>query len=112
MGGAWPDGSRCEPGKVLIWSGEDDVKDTLLPRLMAAGADRQNCHFISGVEQKEQSTPFNLARDMPILKAAVQQLGGIRLLIVDPVAGAVTGDSHKGNEVRNGLQPLVDFAAA
>lgn len=112
MGGAWPDGSRCKPGKVLIWSGEDDVKDTLLPRLMAAGANRQNCHFISGVEQKGQSTPFNLARDMPILKAAVQQLGGIRLLIVDPVAGAVTGDSHKGNEVRNGLQPLVDFAAA
>lgn len=112
MGGAWPDGSRCEPGKVLIWSGEDDVADTLLPRLIAAGANLKNCHFISGVEQKGQSTPFNLARDMPILKTAVQQLGGIRLLIVDPVAGAVTGDSHKGNEVRNGLQPLVDFAAA
>lgn len=112
MGGRWPDGSRCEPGKVLIWSGEDDPADTLLPRLMAAGANRQNCHFISGVEQKGQSSPFSLARDMPILKAAVQQLGGIRLLIVDPVAGAVTGDSHKGNEVRNGLQPLVDFAAA
>lgn len=112
MGGAWPDGSRCKPGKVLIWSGEDDVKNNLLPRLMAAGANRQNCHFISGVEQKGQSTPFNLAQDIPILKAAVQQLGGIRLLIVDLVAGAVTGDSHKGNEVRNGLQPLVDFAAA
>ena len=112
MGGRWPDGSRCEPGKVLIWSGEDDPADTLLPRLMAAGARRENCHFISGVEQKGQRNPFSLARDMPILKAAVQQLGGIRLLIVDPVAGAVTGDSHKGNEVRNGLQPLVDFAAA
>ena len=112
MGGRWPDGSRCEPGKVLIWSGEDDPADTLLPRLMAAGARRKNCHFISGVEQKGQRNPFSLARDMPILKAAVQQLGGIRLLIVDPVAGAVTGDSHKGNEVRNGLQPLVDFAAA
>ena len=97
---------------MLIWSGEDDPADTLLPRLMAAGARRENCHFISGVEQKGQSSPFSLARDMPILKAAVQQLGGIRLLIVDPVARAVTGDSHKNNEVRNGLQPLVDFTAA
>lgn len=23
-GGRWPDGHRCEPGNVLIWSGEDD----------------------------------------------------------------------------------------
>jgi putative DNA primase/helicase len=24
IGGRWPDGSRCDPGNVLIWSGEDD----------------------------------------------------------------------------------------
>ena len=38
-GGMWPDGTQCEPGNVLIWSGEDDPADTLLPRLIAAGAD-------------------------------------------------------------------------
>ncbi|MEN9781752.1 MAG: hypothetical protein RL014_2900, partial [Pseudomonadota bacterium] len=36
-GGCWPDGSRCEPGNVLIWSGEDDAADTLLPRILASG---------------------------------------------------------------------------
>ncbi|WP_155402821.1 AAA family ATPase, partial [Ralstonia solanacearum] len=39
-GGRWPDGSRCGPGNVLVWSGEDDPADTLLPRLLAAGGDR------------------------------------------------------------------------
>ena len=46
IGGRWPDGSRCAPGNVLIWSGEDDPADTLVPRLMAAGADRARCYFI------------------------------------------------------------------
>ncbi len=32
IGGRWPDGKRCDPGNILIWSGEDDPADTLLPR--------------------------------------------------------------------------------
>ena len=39
-GGEWPvDGSACERGSVLILSAEDDVADTIKPRLMAAEAD-------------------------------------------------------------------------
>lgn len=30
LGGRWPDGSCCAAGNVLVWSGEDDYKDTLL----------------------------------------------------------------------------------
>lgn len=48
---------------------------------------------------------------MPGLRAAVQDMGGVDLLIVDPIVGAVTGDSHKNTETRRGLQPLVDLAA-
>jgi len=47
-GGRWPDGTRCEPGNVLIWSGEDDPADTLLPRLLAMGADRRRVYFVQG----------------------------------------------------------------
>jgi putative DNA primase/helicase len=43
VGGRWPDGTLSEPGNVLIWSGEDDIADTLLPRLIASGADRARC---------------------------------------------------------------------
>ena len=39
-GADWPDGTRCEPGNVLIWSGEDQPQKTILPRLLAMNADR------------------------------------------------------------------------
>src|SRR6187455_3072436 len=32
-GGRFPDGTRAPVGHVLIWSGEDNAKDTLIPRL-------------------------------------------------------------------------------
>ena len=41
LGGRWPDGTRCAAGNVLVWSSEDDYTSTLLPRLIAAGADRK-----------------------------------------------------------------------
>jgi putative DNA primase/helicase len=112
IGGRWPDGSRCEPGNVLIWSGEDDPADTLLPRLIAAGADRERCFFVTGTRVDGEVLAFAPARDLGHLLAVVGQIGGIKLLMVDPVVSAVTGDSHKNTEVRRSLQPLVDLAAA
>ena len=111
IGGRWPDGKKCEAGNVLIWSGEDDPADTLLPRLLAAGGDRSKVFFISGAKIAGEVEPFDPARDMGYLLAAVQKIGGIKMLIVDPVVSAVTGDSHKNTEVRRALQPLVDLAA-
>ena len=112
IGGHWPDGSRCAPGNVLIWSGEDDPEDTLLPRLLAAGADDERCHFIKGAMRDGTVVPFDPARDLHQLREEIDRIGGIRLLIVDPVVSAVTGDTHKNGEVRRALQPLVDMADA
>jgi putative DNA primase/helicase len=110
-GGRWPDGSRCEPGNVLIWSGEDDPADTLLPRLIAAGADRARVFFVTGSRIDGEVQPFDPARDLFALQAAAAKMGQVRLLIVDPVVSAVTGDSHKNTETRRSLQPLVDMSA-
>lgn len=112
IGGRWPDGSRCDSGNVLIWSGEDDPSDTLLPRLLASGANPKRCHFIRGAMRGGTVMPFDPARDLQQLHQAIDRIGGIRLLIVDPVVSAVTGDSHKNTEVRRALQPLVDMADA
>lgn len=35
-GFSWPDGTYSPAGNVLIWSGEDGVEDTIIPRLIAA----------------------------------------------------------------------------
>ena len=111
IGGRWPDGSRCDPGHVLVWSGEDDPADTLLPRLMAAGGDRSRVHFVSGSRVNGDLEPFDPARDMVALQTAAERIGNVRLIIVDPIVSAVTGDSHKNTETRRALQPLVDLAA-
>lgn len=111
IGGRWPDGSRCAPANVLIWSGEDDPADTLLPRLIASGADRSRCYFVSGTRINGEVEAFDPARDMAALEEQALAIGGIKLLIVDPVVSAVAGDSHKNTEVRRALQPLVDLGS-
>jgi putative DNA primase/helicase len=111
VGGRLPDGARCEAGNVLIWSGEDDPADTLLPRLLAAGADKSRCYFVEGTRIDGEVQSFDPARDMLALERQAAEIGGIRLLVVDPVVSAVAGDSHKNTEVRRALQPIVDLAS-
>lgn len=113
IGGGWPDGAIAgRVGNVVIWSGEDSADDTLVPRLAAAGANRDRVHIVSAVSCGEDRRPFDPARDMDGLASAVKALGDVRLLILDPVVMAVPGDSHKNAEVRRALQPVVDFAEA
>ena len=95
IGGRWPDSSRCERGTVLIWSGEDDPADTLLPRLLAAGADKRRVHFVSGTRVNGEVQPFDPATDMVQLAAQAARIGEVRLIVVDPVVSAVTGDSQR-----------------
>jgi putative DNA primase/helicase len=110
VGGRWPDGTRAEAGNVVIWSGEDDLKDTLVPRLLACGADTNRVHFVSGVINDGRVVSFDPATHMAALKNQLRHIGGVKLLIVDPVVSAVGGDDHKNGSVRRGLQPLVDLA--
>lgn len=109
-GGRWPDGSRCDVGNVLVWSGEDDPADTLVPRLIAAGADLARVTFVTGSRVGGKVVPFDPSRDLVQLTAQAERIGNIRLLVVDPVVSAINGDSHKNTEVRRALQPLVDLA--
>lgn len=111
-GGRWPDGFKCERGNVLVWSGEDDPADTLLPRLMAAGGDRSRVYFVESTRIAGELLSFDPARDMKALQTAAEKIGDVRLIIVDPIVSAVTGDSHKNTETRRALQPLVDLAAS
>nr|WP_281175934.1 AAA family ATPase [Paraburkholderia acidipaludis] len=97
---------------MLMWSSEDDVSDTLVPRLMAAGADLSQVYFVCNVAKTDgELMPFDPARDMPLLSARMADMGNVRLLLVDPVVSAIGGDAHRANDVRRDLQPLVDLAA-
>ncbi len=111
-GGRWPDGSRAPLGDAVIWSGEDDPTDTLVPRLLAMGADMRRVHFVSGLTEDGKRRAFDPASDMEALASTLRGLGTVRLLMVDPIVSAIAADSHKNAEVRRGLQPLADLAAS
>lgn len=110
-GGDWPDGRWSPVGNVVIWSGEDDPADTLVPRLKAGGADLARVFFVQDVQEGDERRPFDPSKDMGALRDRITQLASVKLIIVDPIVSAVGGDSHKNAETRRGLAPLVDLAA-
>lgn len=108
--GRWPDGSRATVGDVAIWSGEDRIADTLLPRLLVNSADSERVRFVREVRDGDGRRPFDPASDTPALALALARLPmPPALLIVDPIVSAVAGDSHKNSETRRSLQPLVEL---
>jgi AAA domain len=99
VGGQWPDRSPASAGNVLIWSGEDAIDDTLLPRFMAAGGDRARVAFISGVEEDGKPRGFDPAHDLDALVDVCRRIGEVNLIIIDPVVAVAKGDSHKNAEL-------------
>jgi putative DNA primase/helicase len=107
----WPDGTEATKGSVIIWSGEDDPADTLVPWLEASGADLNRIFFAGEMSCRKERRDFDPAKDITALQAAIETAGGSSLIIVDPIVSATAADSHKNSETRRGLQPLVDMAA-
>lgn len=112
-GGKWPDSTIAEMGKVLIWSGEDGAADTIIPRLIAMGADLNNIFILSTVTERDgEKRPFDPSTDLAALEDTIARIGGVDLVIIDPFVSAVTRgkNSHNNAETRQGLQHVVDFA--
>jgi hypothetical protein len=115
-GRAWPGGAANESaGHVLILSAEDDAADTIVPRLIAAAADRAAVHLVKAVKGHDGvERAFTLADDLEQLEQEYD-LQQVRLLIVDPITaylgeknGAI--NRNHGSEVRPLLDRLTAFA--
>ncbi len=106
VGGLWPDGTSSEPGNVLIWSPKDDLQDTLLPGLLAHGADLKRVYFVCDVFKHNKPRAFDPAEDIPKLYEKVNQLGKVKLIIVDPIVSVMSYKAHKNAEARRMLQSL------
>ena len=116
-GTAWPDAREepIPPGDVVILSAEDAPADTIRPRLDAARAAVRRIHIVEGVRDAGGDEPrsFNLQRDLYLLGRYVEELGAVRLAVIDPL-NAYLGekiDAHKDADVRRVLHPLSVFAA-
>ena len=112
-GGEWPCGEgRAPVGNVIILSAEDGAADTIVPRLLAAGADRGCVHIVSAVRNPDESRRvINLQHDLDLLERKIAEVGNVLLVVVDPVSSYLgKADSHKNSEVRGVLEPLSEMA--
>jgi putative DNA primase/helicase len=117
-GRPWPGGVANEnAGSVIILSAEDDPADTIVPRLIAAGADCAAVHMVKAVKERDGvERAFSLADDLDRLENEYD-LRQARLLVVDPVSAYLgttksTGvNRNYGTDVRTVLGRLATFAA-
>ena len=112
-GGEWPCGEGRAPlGNVIILSAEDGAADTIVPRLLAAGADLSRVHMVSAVRKADGSRrALNLQNDLELLERKIAAIGNVALVVVDPVSSYLgKTDSHKNSEVRGVLEPLSEMA--
>jgi hypothetical protein len=92
------------PSSTLLLSANDDLADTIRPRLDAAGADPSRIYVLNSVT--------DLRTEFAKLRAAIDSAPDCRLLIIDPINAYVgPGDSHFHSVVRKVLAPLAELAA-
>ncbi|MHC4611087.1 MAG: AAA family ATPase, partial [Planctomycetota bacterium] len=115
-GAPWPDDQdhRQPIGSVVLLENEDALGDTVRPRLDKAKADVHRVHAVQGVQEVDHSgqRSFDLQRDLLLLSQLVEELGDVRLVVLDPL-NAYMGKNVKPKDetdVRRVLHPLADFA--
>lgn len=115
-GGTWPvDATRAPQGDVLLLTAEDDIENTIRPRLDAAGGDPSRVFVITMARDRlngRQIERFpSIVRDIELLAAELRKRPQCKLVIVDPISAYLDGtDSHKNAEVRGALAPLAALA--
>lgn len=96
-GGKWPASTEnARRGSVLIFSMEDSPEHTIVPRLTAAGADLSRVHVVKMAVDDKGQRPVSLKGDMPEIRAAIEQIGDVSLITIDPVT-AYLGDANNND---------------
>ena len=96
-------------GNVIWFNAEDDNRDTIIPRLVAAGANLAHVAFVNGARVDGEDKSFSLVTDLALLHKAIEKIGNVVLVIIDPVSaylGVGKVDSRSATDVRGVLTPL------
>jgi AAA domain len=100
-------------GGVVLLSAEDDLRDTIVPRLLAAGAPDGQIPMIHVPSSKPDGTQFSLAdiNDRYELEHMIAQADA-KLVIIDPINSYLGErvDSHNDQKIRQVLAPLSEIA--
>ncbi len=103
-GRPWGDGKPCPQGKVILIMEEDNKTTSLIPRLVATGADHTKV---------KRLVMENFEADLAKLDAilADPRMSDTKMVVIDPI-GNYLGDtnSDKDSAVRNVMRPLIRIA--
>ena len=99
----WPDNPNANPiFDTLMLISEDDLNDTIVPRLMAAGADLSRVYFakqtlIVGENGKRATRRIALDSDLSAVRRILAERTEIKLIVIDPL-GSYLGKLKKNSE--------------
>ena len=119
--GVPPDKAHAPKGSVILLSGEDALDYSIVPRLDAAGADRNKIEAVAYIEVRERigtshehttkERLFSLNKDLTKLETLIEKQGDTKLIIMDPWATYTGGvDIHKYDLVYSLLGPANKLA--
>jgi hypothetical protein len=99
------------PHGVIYVAVEDSWKYTIVPRLMAAGADLKLVYRAEVQAVEGESVSLSLPADNRLLQEAITD-NDIALVALDPLMSAIsdTLDTHVNRQVRQALEPLARIA--
>ena len=112
-GSPFPDGAGPEPADVILLSAEDEIADTIRPRLEAAGADITQAFVLPDIrEEGKPPRPPELPLDLDRLEAMVKDRRAA-LVVIDPMMAFLSGaiDAHRDQDVRRVLASMAYMAA-
>jgi hypothetical protein len=102
---------RGDPVSVIYVTAEDSWESTLVPRLMAAGADLDRIVDVELLTADGNEESLSLPEDLDELRDAIEQTGA-KLVVIDPLVAFLSEniDSHNDKSVRRALAPLKRLA--
>lgn len=99
------------PRPVIYAATEDSWAHTVVPRLIAAGADLDMVYRVDVRTETDQIAPLTLPHDTDALAETIQEMG-VAMLALDPLMSVLSAgiDTHRDRELRTALDPLTALA--
>lgn len=104
--------SQADPADVVLVGIEDSNADTVVPRLIAAGADLRRVHSLNRpVDDSGNPKPFTIPYDIDWLRQAIVSVKA-KLVIIDPITACLPEDTKHNvdSSIRRILGYLSDLA--
>ena len=99
------------PRGVLVCAAEDSWEHTIVPRLIAAGADLTRIYRVEVKTADDITLGLSLPTDLKAVERAAKQTGAA-MLVLDPLMSRIGDDldTHRDADVRRALEPMAELA--